>query len=66
MDLLAQLNAALSEEWLAFYQYWVGSFVVEGDMRGDVQREFQEHAAEEYNHAKLLADRIIELEGRCV
>ena len=61
--LLAQLNAALSEEWLAFYQYWVGSFVVEGAMRGDVQREFQEHAAEEYNHAKLLADRIIELEG---
>ena len=50
-------------EWLAFYQYWVGSFVVEGAMRGDVQREFQEHAAEEYNHAKLLADRIIELEG---
>ena len=48
VDLLAQLNAALSEEWLAFYQYWVGSFVVEGAMRGDVQREFQEHAAEEY------------------
>ena len=48
VDLLAQLNAALSEEWLAFYQYWVGSFVVEGAMRGDV---------------KLLADRIIELEG---
>lgn len=47
VDLLAQLNAALSEEWLAFYQYWVGSFVVEGAMRGDVQREFQEHAAEE-------------------
>lgn len=45
VDLLAQLNAALSEEWLAFYQYWVGSFVVEGAMRGDVQREFQEHAA---------------------
>ena len=63
VDLLAQLNAALSEEWVAFYQYWVGSFVVEGAMRGDVQREFQEHAAEEYNHAKLLADRIIELEG---
>mgnify|MGYP001532409485 CR=1 FL=1 len=63
VDLLAQLNAALSEEWLAFYQYWVGSFVVEGAMRGDVQREFQEHAAHEYNHAKLLADRIIELEG---
>lgn len=47
VELLAQLNAALSEEWLAFYQYWVGSFVVEGAMRGDVQREFQEHAAED-------------------
>ena len=23
VELLAQLNAALSEEWLAFYQYWV-------------------------------------------
>ena len=22
VELLAQLNAALSEEWLAFYQYW--------------------------------------------
>ena len=41
VDLLAQLNAALSEEWLAFYQYWVGSFVVEGAMRGDVQRELE-------------------------
>ena len=24
VDLLAQLNAAPSDEWLAFYQYWVG------------------------------------------
>ena len=62
-DLLAQLNAALSEEWLAFYQYWVGAHIVEGAMRTDVQREFEEHALEEFAHAKLLADRIIQLEG---
>ncbi len=61
--LLEQLNAALSEEWLAYYQYWVGSLVVEGAMRADVQREFEEHAEEEYIHAKMLADRIIQLEG---
>ena len=61
--LLASLNAALSEEWLAYYQYWIGSFVVEGAMRSDVQREFEEHAQEEYMHAKMLADRIIQLEG---
>ena len=54
-SLISQLNAALSEEWLAYYQYWVGALVVEG--------EFEEHAEEERKHAQLLANRIIELEG---
>lgn len=63
VEVLAELNAALSEEWLAFYQYWVGALVVKGAMRSDVQREFEEHAMEEFEHAKLLADRIVELEG---
>ena len=62
-ELITQLNAALSEEWLAFYQYWIGALVVEGAMRSDVQREFDEHALEEFAHAKLLADRIVQLEG---
>lgn len=62
-ELLSQLNAALCEEWLAFYQYWIGSLVVEGAMRSDVQREFEEHAMEEFAHARLLAGRIIQLEG---
>ncbi|MBQ5887791.1 MAG: ferritin, partial [Bacteroidaceae bacterium] len=61
--LIGQLNAALSEEWLAFYQYWIGAQIVEGAMRSDVQREFEEHAMEELAHAKLVADRIIQLEG---
>lgn len=62
-ELLIQLNAALSEEWLAYYQYWIGSFVIKGAMRAEVQAEFQEHANEELAHAQLLANRIIELEG---
>ena len=61
-SLIDQLNAALSEEWLAYYQYWVGALVVEGAMRADVQGEFEEHAEEERHHAQLIADRIIELE----
>lgn len=65
-SLTFRLNAALSEEWLAYYQYWVGSLVVEGAMRADVQREFEEHAEEEYKHARMLAKRIIELEGEPV
>ncbi|MCP9612990.1 ferritin-like domain-containing protein [Coprobacter tertius] len=61
--LVDNLNKALAEEWLAFYQYWVGSFVIEGPMRTEVQKEMEEHAQEEYEHAHLLATRIIELEG---
>lgn len=60
---LRQLNMALAEEWLSFYQYWVGANVIKGAMRSDVQREFLEHANEEFNHAKLLAERITQLEG---
>lgn len=62
-NLISQLNAALSEEWLAYYQYWVGALVVEGAMRADVQGEFEEHAEEERQHAQMIAKRIIELEG---
>ena len=62
-NLLSQLNAALSEEWLAFYQYWVGALVVEGAMRTGVQAELEEHARDEYKHADMIAKRIIELEG---
>ena len=57
------LNKALAEEWLAFYQYWIGAAVLKGAMRGDIQREFEQHALEEFNHAKLLVQRIIQLEG---
>ena len=57
------LNKALAEEWLAFSQYGIGAAVIRGAMRGDIQREFEQHAMEEFGHAKLLVDRIIQLEG---
>lgn len=62
-SLLSQLNAALSEEWLAWYQYWVGAQIAVGAMRSNVEKEFIEHADEEREHAQLITDRIIELEG---
>lgn len=61
--LIEMLNAALSEEWLAYYQYWVGAAVVEGPMRPSVQKELQIHAQEELGHADMLIERIIQLEG---
>lgn len=62
-NLLEKLNKALADEWLAYYQYWVGAKVAKGPMRGDVVTELMEHATEELGHAELLTDRIIQLGG---
>ena len=61
--LLDMLNAALSEEWLAYYQYWIGARLMEGPMRSEVEPELLVHANEELAHAELVANRIIQLGG---
>ena len=62
-ELLEILNIAFAEEWLAYYQYWIGAFVAVGPMRPEVTAEFNEHAEEELKHAKWLAERIVQLGG---
>jgi bacterioferritin len=62
-DLVEMLNKAFADEWLAYYQYWVGAKVVQGPMRGAVAAELEEHAAEELEHAEMLAERILQLGG---
>lgn len=62
-QLINVLNAALSEEWLAYYQYWVGARLLEGSMRPSVEKELLTHANEELEHAVKLIDRIIQLDG---
>jgi bacterioferritin len=57
------LNSALADEWLAYYQYWVGAKIVRGPMRPEVEAELKEHAEEEFGHANMLADRIVQLGG---
>ena len=64
--LIEMLNEALSEEWLAYYQYWIGGRVMEGNMRPSIETEFEKHANEELGHAAMLVDRIIQLEGKPV
>lgn len=61
--LLEMLNAALSEEWLAYYQYWIGARLMEGPMRSEVEPELLLHATQELNHAVLVVNRIIQLGG---
>lgn len=62
-ELLKTLNIAFAEEWLAYYQYWLGSLLAVGLYRTPIAKEFMEHATEELNHATMLANRIIELGG---
>ena len=61
--LLKELNSAYCDEWLAYYQYWIGSKIAEGKMSHVLAEELAEHAGEELAHAEKLATRIIELGG---
>ncbi len=62
-ELLNLLNKALADEWLAYYQYWLGAKVVKGPMKDAVIAELNLHATEELSHAELLALRIVQLGG---
>ncbi|MGB4594623.1 MAG: ferritin-like domain-containing protein [Anaerolineaceae bacterium] len=62
-ELVGLLNHALADEWLAYYQYWLGAKVVKGPMKDAVASELLIHATEELGHADLLAMRIIQLGG---
>jgi len=62
-ELLNLLNKALADEWLAYYQYWIGAKVVKGPMKDAVIAELTLHATEELSHAELLATRIVQLRG---
>ncbi len=62
-ELLKLLNQAFADEWLAYYQYWIGAKLVKGPMKDAVAAELALHATEELSHAELLAARIIQLGG---
>ena len=63
-ELVEKLNKALADEWLAYYQYWLGAKLAKGEMMNAVASELSEHAGEELKHAGMLADRIIQLGGK--
>jgi bacterioferritin len=62
-ELINLLNKALADEWLAYYQYWIGAKVVKGPMKDAVIAELNLHATEELAHAVLISTRIIQLGG---
>jgi len=64
--LIKLLNSALADEWLAYYQYWLGAKLAVGPMKGEVAAELLEHANDELRHAGMIADRIVILGGEPV
>ena len=62
-ELLNLLRKAYCDEWLAYYQYWLGAKLVKGPMKGAVGAELLQHATEELLHADMVAMRIIQLGG---
>ncbi len=62
-NVLKLLNKAFADEWLAYYQYWLGAKVAKGPMKEAVMAELMQHAADELRHADLVSNRIIQLGG---
>ena len=62
-QLLNVLNIAFADEWLAYYQYWLGAKVVKGPMKEAVITELLQHATDELRHADMVSTRIIQLGG---
>ncbi|WP_319506018.1 ferritin-like domain-containing protein [uncultured Methanolobus sp.] len=62
-ELIDLLNKALADEWLAYYQYWVGAKVIKGPMREAAVAELIEHANDELRHADMVSNRIVQLGG---
>ena len=62
-EIVHQLRRAYCDEWLAYMQYRTAATVVKGVMRPEAAAELLENADEEMEHARMLADRILELCG---
>ena len=52
------LNEALATEWVCVLRYYRHYFMASGMFADTVKAEFLEHAAQEQEHAKLIAERI--------
>jgi bacterioferritin len=57
------LNAALATELVCVLRYKRHYFMAQGIHASPVATEFQEHAAEEQEHADRIAERIVQLGG---
>lgn len=62
-SIASMLEKAMNDEMLAFWQYMTCYLMSRGKGKSDADPEFKEHADEELDHAKKIAQRINELGG---
>jgi len=63
-EIIAMLNGALATELVCVLRYKRHYYTVAGLQNGPVKAEFLQHAQEEQAHADLLAERIVQLNGK--
>jgi bacterioferritin len=63
-QVIAMLNAALATELVCVLRYKRHYYTASGLQNGSIKAEFLQHAIEEQAHADLLAERIVQLNGR--
>lgn len=63
-EVIAMLNGALATELVCILRYKRHYYTVSGLQNGPVKAEFLEHAMQEQAHADLLAERIVQLNGK--
>ena len=62
-EVIGDLTAAYSDEWLAHYQYWLTSRWIKGIDADTLRSVLEEQSMDELGHAGKLAERIIQLGG---
>lgn len=67
INLLPKLFEALADEWLATWQYFTEVRVIENSQyKPFIIKELKQHAIEEYKHAGMIANRIMELNNKII
>lgn len=63
-EVIAMLNGALATELVCILRYKRHFYTASGLQNGPIKAEFLQHAMEEQAHADLLAERIVQLNGK--
>ena len=62
-EIISMLNSALATELVCVMRYKRHYYTASGLENGAVKAEFLEHAKEEQEHADMIAERIVQLNG---